>query len=81
MKKVEAIIRPHLLDAVKNALQEVNVVGLRVSGEEELQGLDLSQHGEDGYNLDLDLVPALAGSESHAGHAPVGAASVMAEQA
>ena len=31
MKKVEAIIRPHLLDAVKNALQEVNVVGMTVS--------------------------------------------------
>ena len=57
------------------------LVGLRVSGEEEMQGLDLSQHGEDGYNLDLDLVPALAGSESHAAHAPVGAASVIAEQA
>ena len=28
MKKVECIIRPHLLDAVKNALQEVGVVGM-----------------------------------------------------
>jgi nitrogen regulatory protein P-II 1 len=27
MRKIEAIIRPHLLDAVKNALQEVGVVG------------------------------------------------------
>ena len=33
------------------------VVGLRVSEEDEIQGLDLSQHGEDGYNLDLDLTP------------------------
>src|SRR5512144_715799 len=31
MKKVEAIIRPHLLDAVKNALQEIGVVGMTVS--------------------------------------------------
>jgi ammonium transporter, Amt family len=31
-------------------------VGVRVSGEDEIQGLDLSQHGEDGYNLDLDVV-------------------------
>ena len=31
------------------------VIGLRVTGEEEIQGLDLSQHGEEGYNLDLDL--------------------------
>jgi nitrogen regulatory protein P-II 1 len=35
MKKVEAIIRPHLLDAVRNALQEVNVAGMTVS---EVQG-------------------------------------------
>lgn len=35
MKKVEAIIRPHLLDAVRNALQEVDVVGMTIS---EVQG-------------------------------------------
>jgi nitrogen regulatory protein P-II 1 len=31
MKKVEGIVRPHLLEAVKNALQEVGVVGMTVS--------------------------------------------------
>ncbi len=31
MKKIESIIRPHLLDAVKNALQEIGVVGMTVS--------------------------------------------------
>ena len=31
MKKIECIIRPHLLDAVKNALQEVGVVGLTIT--------------------------------------------------
>jgi nitrogen regulatory protein PII len=31
MKKVEAIVRPHLLDVVKTALQEVGVVGMTVS--------------------------------------------------
>ncbi|MFN0108845.1 MAG: ammonium transporter [Blastocatellia bacterium] len=31
------------------------LVGLRVSGEDETQGLDLSQHGEEGYNLDFDV--------------------------
>lgn len=31
MKKLESIIRPHLLDAVKNALQEIGVVGLTVT--------------------------------------------------
>lgn len=35
MKKIEAIIRPHLLEAVRNALQEVNVVGMTIS---EVQG-------------------------------------------
>lgn len=31
-------------------------VGVRVTGEDEITGLDLSQHGEEGYNLDLDMV-------------------------
>ncbi|HEY8460170.1 MAG TPA: ammonium transporter, partial [Blastocatellia bacterium] len=31
-------------------------VGVRVSGEDEVAGLDLSQHGEEGYNLGLDAV-------------------------
>jgi nitrogen regulatory protein PII len=31
MKKIESIIRPHLLDAVKTALQDVGVVGMTVS--------------------------------------------------
>jgi nitrogen regulatory protein P-II 1 len=31
MKKIESVIRPHLLDAVKNALQEIGVVGMTVS--------------------------------------------------
>ncbi|HWP42481.1 MAG TPA: P-II family nitrogen regulator [Blastocatellia bacterium] len=31
MRKIEAIIRPHLLDAVKSALQEVGVVGMTIS--------------------------------------------------
>jgi Amt family ammonium transporter len=28
------------------------VIGLRVPDEAEVQGLDLSQHGEEGYNLE-----------------------------
>jgi nitrogen regulatory protein P-II 1 len=31
MKKVEAVVRPHLLDAVKAALQDVGIVGMTVS--------------------------------------------------
>jgi Amt family ammonium transporter len=34
------------------------VVGVRVSGEDEMQGLDITQHGEEGYNLDADLISA-----------------------
>jgi len=29
------------------------IIGVRVTEEDELQGLDLSQHGEEGYNFDL----------------------------
>ena len=31
MKKVEAVVRPHLLDVVKTALQDVGIVGMTVS--------------------------------------------------
>ena len=31
MKKIEAIVRPHLIDAVKTALQDVGVVGMTVT--------------------------------------------------
>jgi nitrogen regulatory protein P-II 1 len=31
MKKVEAIVRPHVLDAVKTALQEAGVVGMTIT--------------------------------------------------
>jgi nitrogen regulatory protein P-II 1 len=31
MKKVEAVVRPHLLDAVKSALQDAGVVGMTVT--------------------------------------------------
>jgi ammonium transporter, Amt family len=44
-------------------------VGVRVTGEDETVGLDLSQHGEEGYNLDMDIV------SSHTG----GAVAAMAE--
>jgi ammonium transporter, Amt family len=31
-------------------------IGVRVTNEEEIVGLDLSQHGEEGYNFDLDMI-------------------------
>src|SRR5918997_6122152 len=59
MKKVEAIVRPHLLDAVKNALQEVNVVGMTVS---EVQGYGRQRgHTETyrGAEYQIEFVPKI----------------------
>ena len=49
------------------------VIGLRVAQSEEVQGLDLSQHGEEGYNLDLGLA-TMATAEPAAAVAPHAAA-------
>lgn len=57
MKKVEAIVRPHLLDAVKNALQEAGVVGMTVS---EVQGYGRQRgHTETyrGAEYQIEFVP------------------------
>jgi Amt family ammonium transporter len=35
------------------------VVGVRVSGEDELRGLDLSQHSEEAYSMEIDLHPVV----------------------
>ncbi len=40
------------------------LVGVRVSGEQEMTGLDLTQHGEEGYNLDLDIVASGSNMEA-----------------
>jgi len=56
MHKIEAIIRPHLLDAVKEALQQVGVSGMTVT---EVQGVGRHEghtetyRGGD-YTVDLD---------------------------
>jgi nitrogen regulatory protein P-II 1 len=59
MKKVESIIRPHLLDAVKNALQEVGVVGMTVC---EVKGFGRQRgHTETyrGSEYKVDFLPKL----------------------
>lgn len=59
MKKIEAIIRPHLLDAVKNALQEVNVLGMTVC---EVQGYGRQRgHTETyrGAEYQIEFVPKI----------------------
>jgi nitrogen regulatory protein P-II 1 len=60
MKKVETVIRPHLLDAVKNALQEVNVLGMTVS---EVQGYGRQRgHTETyrGAEYQIEFVPKVS---------------------
>jgi nitrogen regulatory protein P-II 1 len=59
MKKVEAIIRPHLLDAVRTALQEVDVVGMTIS---EVQGYGRQRgHTETyrGAEYQIEFVPKI----------------------
>src|ERR1041384_8149953 len=59
MKKIEAIIRPHLLDAVKNALREIDVKGMTAS---EVQGYGRqSGHTETyrGAEYQIDFIPKL----------------------
>ena len=59
MKKIEAIIRPHLLDAVRNALQEVNVAGMTIS---EVQGYGRQKgHTETyrGAEYQIEFVPKI----------------------
>ena len=57
MKKIEAIVRPHLLEAVKNALQEVGVIGMTIS---EVKGFGRQKgHTETyrGSEYKVELIP------------------------
>jgi len=59
MKKIESIIRPHLLEDVKNALQEVGVVGMTVN---EVRGFGRQKgHTETyrGSEYRVDLLPKI----------------------
>ena len=59
MIKVEAIIRPHLLDAVRNALHEVNVTGMTIS---EVQGYGRQKgHTETyrGTEYQIEFIPKI----------------------
>ncbi|HWP53203.1 MAG TPA: ammonium transporter, partial [Pyrinomonadaceae bacterium] len=40
------------------------LIGVRISEEDEIEGLDLTQHGEDAYSRDLDLIPVEATTRS-----------------
>ena len=59
MKKIEAIIRPHLLDAVRSALQEVEVIGMTIS---EVQGYGRQKgHTETyrGTEYQIEFIPKI----------------------
>jgi nitrogen regulatory protein P-II 1 len=59
MKKIEAIIRPHLLDAVRSALQEVDVKGMTIS---EVQGYGRQRgHTETyrGAEYQIEFIPKI----------------------
>ena len=59
MKKIEAIIRPHLLDAVRNALQEVGVAGMTIG---EVQGFGRQKgHTETyrGTEYQIEFIPKI----------------------
>ena len=59
MKKVEAIIRPHLLQAVRNALHEVDVAGMTIS---EVQGYGRQKgHTETyrGTEYQIEFIPKI----------------------
>jgi nitrogen regulatory protein P-II 1 len=59
MRKIEAIIRPHLLDAVKSALQEVGVVGMTVT---EVKGFGRQKGHTESYRgseYRVDFVPKI----------------------
>ena len=46
MTIVIAVVGTYIILKIVNA-----TIGLRVKEEEEISGLDLSQHGEEGYNM------------------------------
>jgi nitrogen regulatory protein P-II 1 len=57
MRKIECIIRPHLFDAVKNALQEVGIQGMTVT---EVKGFGRQKgHTEHyrGSEYNIDFLP------------------------
>ncbi len=57
MKKLESIIRPHMLEAVKNALQEVGITGMTIT---EVKGYGRQKgHTETyrGVEYQIDFVP------------------------
>jgi len=59
MRKIDAIIRPHLLEAVKNALQEVGITGMTIT---EVKGFGRQKgHTETyrGSEYTVDLIPKM----------------------
>ena len=59
MKRIEAIVRPHLLEAVKSALQDVGITGMTIT---EVKGYGRQKgHTETyrGIEYQIDFVPKI----------------------
>jgi nitrogen regulatory protein P-II 1 len=59
MKKIEAIIKPYVLENVKSALNELGLVGMTVT---EVRGFEANHHRKpliQGFECHLDFVPSL----------------------
>ena len=59
MKKLEAIIRPHLLEAVRSALQEIDLIGMTIA---EVQGYGRQRgHNETyrGAEYQIEFIPKI----------------------
>ncbi len=55
------------------------LIGVRVCEADEIDGLDLTQHGEEGYSTDLDLIPAGSALTTSHDEAPALATTVPME--
>lgn len=75
LQRALAVVGAYLLLKVVDLL-----IGLLVSEEDEMEGLDFSQHGEDGYSADLDLIPVESAIRSIDAPASGGTAVLGAER-
>ena len=51
MKLVTAIVKPFVLEDVKGALEQLGVLGMTVSEEDEVTGVDETEHAESAYDF------------------------------
>jgi nitrogen regulatory protein PII len=57
MKKIEAIIRPHLLEGVKDSLQALGVQGMTISVGQGIRPTEGAHRGIRGSEYKVEFVP------------------------